>query len=157
MAGSSAQTPHNTNENQARNAGEEAPRQFRGDTRGNFRGDSRKGLAFELTQLSWQERASAAMRAHVGEDRHAAKKLSHLLECSPRTAENFLLGRTAPSGIHLLRAMAVITEFAAEVRRLTGMEASLDPLFGRDLAQFMTRASAYLDKHQSIAPDAAGK
>jgi hypothetical protein len=37
----------------------------------------------------------------------------------PRTAENFLLGRTTPSGIHFLRAYAMIPEFTAEVRRLT--------------------------------------
>lgn len=85
------------------------------------------------------------MRAHVGEDRHAAKRLGNILECSPRTAENFLLGRTTPSGIHFLRAYAMIPTFTAEVRRLTGMAASQDPAFERDLAAFLVRASAHLD------------
>lgn len=137
----------------ARNTGAEVTRQFRGDKRANFRGDSGKPLAFGLSQGQWQDASSAAMRAHVGNDRHAAKRLSNILECSPRTAENFLLGRTAPSGIHLLRAMAIIPEFAAEVRRLTGMEAALDPMFGRDLVDFMTKATRYLDQHGNQEED----
>jgi hypothetical protein len=95
--------------------------------------------------------SSQAMRDHVGDDRHAAKRLGNILECSPRTAENFLLGRTTPSGIHFLRAYAMIPEFTAEVRRLTGMQQSQDPAFERDLAMFLTRASQHLDKTKGEA------
>lgn len=98
------------------------------------------------------DQSSAAMRAHVGNDKHAAKRLGRILECSPRTAENYLLGRTSPAGIYFLRAYASIPEFTAEVRRLTGMQASQDPAFERDLAMFLTRASQHLDQRR--APDA---
>ncbi len=121
-------------------------RRERGDARGNFNAQSAKPLAFELTQRAWMDASAAAMRAHVGDDRHAAKRLGTILECSPRTAENFLLARTTPSGIHFLRAYAMIPEFTAEVRRLTGMAQSMDPAFERDLAVFLTRASNHLDK-----------
>lgn len=128
------------------NMGGSIARRVRGDIRRNSHAQNAKPLAFELTQLAWQEAASKAMRDHVGEDRHAAKRLGNILECSPRTAENFLLGRTTPSGIHFLRAYAMIPEFTAEVRRLTGMAQSLDPAFERDLAVFLTRATSHLDK-----------
>jgi hypothetical protein len=121
-------------------------RRDRGDRRGNNSGQNAKPLAFELTQKAWMDAASQAMRDHVGDDRHAAKRLGNILECSPRTAENFLLGRTTPSGIHFLRAYAMIPEFTAEVRRLTGMAQSMDPAFERDLSAFLVRASNHLDK-----------
>lgn len=122
----------------------ESVREFRGSVRGKFRGENAKPLAFEISQGGWNDVASGAMRAHVGDDKHAAKRLSRILECSPRTAENYLLGRTTPSGIHFLRAYAVIPEFTAEVRRLTGMQQSLDPEFERDLAAFLNRADKHL-------------
>lgn len=130
----------------APNSRGDAVRTFRGDHRGNFRGADAKPLAFGITQRGWLDQSSAAMRAHVGDDRHAAKRLGNILECSPRTAENFLLGRTTPSGIHFLRAYAMIPEFTAEVRRLTNQQATQDPAFERDLAMFLTRASQHLDQ-----------
>lgn len=137
----------------ALNVGAHQDRDFRGSRNGSFRGQSRNVLAkpeaFSITQQSWSDRAAQAMRDHVGDDRHAAKRLCNILECSPRTAENFLLGRTTPSGIHFLRAYAMIPEFTAEVRRLTGKEASQDPTFERDLAAFLSRASQHLDRTTS--------
>lgn len=121
-------------------------RSFERRSRGNLRGNSgnNSGDAFTLTQGEWTDVASTAMRTHVGDDRHAVKRLANILECSPRTAENYLLGRTAPSGIHFLRAYQAIPEFTAEVRRLTHMEASQDPQFERDLAEFLVRADKRL-------------
>lgn len=129
---------------QPANMGGQTAREFRGDKLGSFRGQRAKPLAFGITQLEWSERSSEAMRTHVGDDRHAAKKLSTILECSPRTAENFLLGRTTPSGIHFLRAYASIPEFTAEVRRLTRMEQSMDPLFEQAAMAFLRVAQARL-------------
>lgn len=106
--------------------------------------ETTRPLAFGITQVEWTDTSSKAMQDHVGNDRHAASRLSRILECSPRMAEGYLQGRTAPSGIHFLRAYAMIPEFTAEVRRLTGMEQSLDPAFERDLAQFLVRASQRL-------------
>jgi hypothetical protein len=131
------------------NMGAPIARRDRGDARRNNCGKSGKPLAFGLTQKDWSDTSSAAMRSHVGDDRHAAKRLGNILECSPRTAENFLLGRTTPSGIHFLRAYAMIPEFTAEVRRLTGMQSSQDPTFERDLANFLVRASKHLDQMQN--------
>lgn len=145
MSSTSAEDTRKSSGNAGLNVRDVGHRQFRGNARGNFRGENVKPLAFELTQKGWSDTASAAMRAHVGDDRHAAKRLGNILECSPRTAENFLLGRTTPSGIHFLRAYAMIPEFTAEVRRLTGMAQSMDPTFERDLAVFLTRASKHLD------------
>lgn len=133
--------------------GGEHARRFRGDPRRNCNVQNAKPLAFGVTQLEWNELASNAMRAHVGDDRHATKRLSHILECSPRTAENYLLGRTTPSGIYFLRAYAMIPEFTAEIRRLTGMEASLDPAFERDLASFLTRAGQHLASRRGVQND----
>ncbi len=38
-----------------------------------------------------------------------------------------LQAKTAPSGIHFLRALAVIPEFQAEVRRIAAMQTDMDP------------------------------
>jgi hypothetical protein len=98
----------------------------------NIRGrDTRALPAYTITQGDWLKKSQAAMLAFVGEDRSGAKKISDALDCSPRTAENYLQGRTAPSGIHFLRALAAIPEFEAEVRRLSAMQADMDPEFDR--------------------------
>jgi len=93
--------------------------------------DTRVLPAFNITQGDWLKQSQAAMQAFVGTDRSGAKKISNVLDCSPRTAENYLQGRTAPSGIHFLRALACIPEFEAEVRRLSAMESDMDPEFDR--------------------------
>jgi hypothetical protein len=141
----SAQNARNSDGLAALNTGAASARRSRGRDSRNTSGQNAKPLAFELTQKAWSDTASKAMRDHCGDDRHAAKRLGNILECSPRTAENFLLGRTTPSGIHFLRAYAMIPEFTAEVRRLTGMAQSMDPKFERDLAMFLTSASRHLD------------
>lgn len=146
MNGESAQNARSIDGASPLNGHAPIARRDRGDRRGNINAQSAKPLAFELTQKAWMDASSQAMREHVGDDRHAAKRLGNILECSPRTAENFLLGRTTPSGIHFLRAYAMIPEFTAEVRRLTGMQQSMDPMFERDLANFMISASKYAEQ-----------
>jgi len=101
---------------------------------------------FALSRGEWGDIATKAFREEVGDDAHSAKRLSRILECSWRTAENYLQGRTVPDPIHTLRAYAMIPAFAAEVRRLTGMEQSLDPEFERDLSEFLQRASKHLER-----------
>lgn len=93
--------------------------------------DTRLLPAYEITQGDWIRASQKAMQAHVGNDKSGAKLLADILECSPRTAENYLQGRTAPSGLHFLRALASIPEFQAEVRRLSAMQADRDPEFDR--------------------------
>lgn len=146
MQTGSAHIARNNDGLRALNVSAPSARKSRGGDPRNISGGIAKPLAFGLTQKDWSDTSSAAMRAHVGDDRHASKRLGNILECSPRTAENFLLGRTTPSGIHFLRAYAMIPEFTAEVRRLTGMQQSQDPAFERDLAMFLTRASQHLDR-----------
>lgn len=111
--------------------------------------ESGKPLAFSLTHGALAEATAKAYRDEVGDDAHSAKRLSRILECSWRTAENYLQGRTVPNAIHMLRSYAAIPAFAAEVRRLTGMEQSLDPEFERDLSAFMQRAAGYLERRSS--------
>lgn len=110
--------------------------------------ETAKPLAFSLTHGQLADAASSAFKQEVGDDAHSAKRLSRILECSWRSAENYLQGRTVPNSIHMLRAYAAIPSFAAEVRRLTSMERSLDPEFERDLSEFMQRASTYLDRRR---------
>lgn len=112
-------------------------RKFRGDKRGKLRGEQGSNLAFGLTQLEWNEISAEAMRRHVGNDRSGAKLIADRLECSPRTAENYLQAKTAPSGIHFLRALAVIPEFQAEVRRISQMQTDMDPELERATAALL--------------------
>lgn len=141
------------------NMGGGNPRIVYGRGRGNVRVKDTRPLAFGITTGEWNKAASDAMRAHVGDDRHAAKKLADILECSPRTAENYLQGRTAPGGVHFLRAYAAIPEFTAEVRRLSAMESSLDPEFERAAMDFLRVASARLARRpgaEAVGSDDAG-
>jgi len=70
------------------------------------------------------------------------KELACAANINVRTAENLKAGRSAPSALVMLKLMASVPEFAAEVRRLTGMHADLDPEFERDLHKLMQTYAA---------------
>lgn len=96
--------------------------------------DTRTIPAYELTQGDWLKISADAMKRHVQGFESEAKRLADILKCSPRTAENYLQARTAPSGLHLLRALASIPEFEAEVRRISAMETNSDPHLERAMS-----------------------
>lgn len=74
----------------------------------------------------------ALRRAFDGVD-SPVKRIARAENCGPRTAENHWDGRNLPSLVQALRLGASVPEFGAELRRLMGMEADLDPEFERDL------------------------
>lgn len=70
----------------------------------------------------------AAMRDHVGGSRPGgAKVIAEDCECSEKTAQNWLDGKAAPSGILDLRAMHAIPAYDALKREIAALERNLDP------------------------------
>lgn len=102
-------------------------RNFRGNVRNIFRGEPTKAPAFELTTAEWNEMSAEAFRDHMREEGLSVKELAGEIGCSDRTAENYVTGRTAPAGLHFLRALAVIPQFEARVRYVAAMVAECDP------------------------------
>lgn len=102
-------------------------RNFRGNLRNIFRGETTKAPAFELTTAEWNEMSAEAFRDHMREEGLSVKELADKIGTSDRTAENYITGRTAPAGLHFLRALAVIPEFEARVRYVAALVAECDP------------------------------
>lgn len=95
---------------------------------GNFRANSaRKCPAFEITHGDYLKLVQDRMRQFAGHGPEAAKKISQVIECSPKTARSWLDGETAPSGILDLRAMNKIPAYAALKNEIAAMESNLDP------------------------------
>lgn len=89
--------------------------------------DTRNVPAFSITHGDWLKRVSQAMREDVGDRPGAAKELASRLECSEKTAQSWLDGRTAPAGILDLRAMNRVPAYAALKRQIAAMEMDCDP------------------------------
>lgn len=70
------------------------------------------------------------------------KELAAAANINVRTAENLMAGRSAPSALVMLKLIASVPEFAAEVRRLTGMHNDIDPEFERDFQKLMQTYAA---------------
>jgi transcriptional regulator with XRE-family HTH domain len=102
-------------------------RNFRGNVRNIFRGELTKAPAFELTTAEWNEMSAEAFREHMREEGLSVKELADEIGCSDRTAENYVTGRTAPAGLHFLRALAVIPQFETRVRYVAALVAECDP------------------------------
>ncbi len=96
-------------------------------------------LAVQLDTQIVTTRFAAALRAAFGETKAAAKNVARAANSNLRAAENWLAGRNAPDAVHMLRLMATVPEFAAEVRKLTGMASDMDPEFERDLSRLFTQ------------------
>lgn len=111
----------------------------------NISADTAKVLAFTITQQEYTERVQARMRSYAGPN-DAAKKLARDLGCSIGTAKNYLEGRTTPSGIHDLRAMAVIPGYLSLKAELSGIEMALDPKHQAKVAEFMRYCAMASDK-----------
>lgn len=86
-----------------------------------------------LNNNEFANRLGDVLRTTYGDTKAAAKTVARLAGAGPKTAANWIAGEHAPGSLHLLRLMAHVPELQAEVRRLTGMELSLDPVFARDM------------------------
>lgn len=86
-----------------------------------------------MGQAEYQAAITEVLQATFGPLRNPVKALAAVANTNVRTAENWLAGRCAPSGLPMLRLMAQVPEFQARVRELTAMESDLDPRFERAL------------------------
>lgn len=102
--------------------------------------------AFSITQHVLTEKSQAIMKDFVGNDPGAAKKLARELGCSIGTAKNYLEGRTTPSGIHDIRAMAVIPGWFSHKAEMAGVEMVLDPDRQAKMAAFLRYAQIEAEK-----------
>jgi transcriptional regulator with XRE-family HTH domain len=108
--------------------------------------------AFELTQAEWTEIIAEAIRAYMREENLSVKELARDIGCNDRTAENYVQGRTAPAGLHLLRCIAVIPSVEAEVRRISAMAGDCQPGADRAAMELMRAAQKFLDVRSSDSP-----
>lgn len=93
----------------------------------NIRGSSARPLAYTITQKEYRERSARAFRDFAGDSPGAAKKVAAALECSEKTAQNYLDARNAPGPIHDSRALYAVPHYAAMKRELAAMEMDHDP------------------------------
>jgi hypothetical protein len=96
-------------------------------------------LAFQITQAEYTKRATGALRLAFINERMPVKKLAEVAQSSIATAKNWWEQRNPPEGLYQLRLLAAVPEYAAEVRRLTNMQANMDPEFERDLQRLVTQ------------------
>jgi hypothetical protein len=87
-----------------------------------------------------------AFRRSVEGKSAPTKQIMRAINCNERTAENLYAGKNMPSALYLLRAMAAFPEFAAEVRRLTAMHASITPDFERAFNAAQIAFAKFYDK-----------
>lgn len=93
----------------------------------NVRGGTSRPLAYTITQREFLARSKQAFREFAGSGPGAAKRVADALQCSDKTAHNYIEGRNAPGGIHDLRAMHAIPPYAAMKREIAAIEGGLDP------------------------------
>lgn len=111
-------------------------------------------LTMDMRELT--ESISGALQEEHGSDRHAVDKVSEAANCNQRAAENWLYGKNAPDALHLLRLIATSPAVQAEVRRLTAMDAALDPMLERDLVRLIDTYRRRLARgEESAAPRAS--
>ena len=90
--------------------------------------DTRNIPAFEITHGDYLKLVRKAFRDHVGNAAKPAQVLADQIECSDKTTQSWLDGKTAPSGILDLRAMARVPAYAALKREIAAMEEDgIDP------------------------------
>lgn len=98
----------------------------------NFRSEKYRGAdALALDTGDFTMLVADALQKDYGHGRHAVKRIAAAANSNTRTAKNWLYGVNAPDALNLLRLMAQSPALAGEVRRLTSMQASLDPEFER--------------------------
>ena len=94
-------------------------------------------LALRIGRYEAEQALSRPLQSTYGFGRAAAKRLARDADINTRTAEDLINGEHLPSGLTFLRLLATVPEFAAEVRRITGLHADLDPRLERDTQQLL--------------------
>lgn len=74
-----------------------------------------------------------------------AKELAANIGCSDRTIDNYVEGLCAPAGLNNLRAIAVVPEYAALVRRTSGLSET-DPEFERAQMDLVRAAMSFAER-----------
>lgn len=111
----------------------------------NIRAESTRPLAYTITHRDLLKRSSAAFREFVGPRPGGAKIVADVLDCSDRTAQNYLDGRNLPGGIHDLRALHAVPPYAAMKREIAAMETAIDPRLQAKLSEFARAMALYGD------------
>lgn len=129
----------------------EPPRTFHGDRRGNFRGECTQPAAFGLSTNDWNKISADALNEHAETERLTAKEMAIKIGCNDRTLENYLQGRTAPSGVYFLKCLAAIPEFQSRVMHLCALERDCDPEAERARSELIRAAQKYADARAKSA------
>lgn len=96
-----------------------------------------KPKIYELSARESAEICSLVVRGHYSQHASPIKQFARDVEINEHTARNIYEGRNAPNFLTTLKMIAAIPAFAAEARRLAGMEANLDPGFNEALNRVM--------------------
>lgn len=97
---------------------------------------------YQINQGELTQKLRGALVLAFSRERHPVKRLAEVADTNVATAKNWLEGRSTPQALQLLRLMATVPEFQAEVRKLTAMEADMDPEFARDFQKLATAFQA---------------
>jgi len=124
---------------------EHPPRMFAGDPRRIINVKRPQPRAFEINTNDWNAIAAEALGEHQNAHGLTDKEMARKIGCNDRTYENYRLGRTAPSSVHLLRAIAVIPELTARVDELCSLERDLDPRAMQAMSEMYQAAQKWAD------------
>ena len=125
----------------------------RGNCAGKYPAKNTRDIpAFSITQGDWLKRVAHSMREEAGDRPGAAKYIAELIECSPKTAQSWLDGETAPSGILDLRAMNRLPAYAALKREVAAMESDMDPRLQAKLQELHRLTLELADDGRGMRP-----
>lgn len=96
----------------------------------------------EISEREFARIVSDALQAHYGPMKASAKCCANDAGASVPTAKNWLTGLCPPSSVYLKRLEAKVPGLAAEMRRLTAMEAELHHDLQRDLMVLLRKLQA---------------
>jgi len=109
----------------------------------------------DMRRAEFTEIVCGALEAAVANTRNPAKSLARIANTNVRTAENWLSRKCTPRGLTLLQLIAKVPELQAEVRRLTAMEADLDPMLEQQLSHTFRLFQQMSWRRQNAAIQAA--
>ncbi|HEX3809580.1 MAG TPA: helix-turn-helix transcriptional regulator [Rhizomicrobium sp.] len=107
-----------------------------------------------MTTADWNEMSADAFNQHMREEGIGQKEMADKLGVSDRTLENYVQAKTAPSGLHFLRAIAVIPQFEAKVRWVSALHAEGNPAANREALELVRAAQKFLDARDRGQPGA---
>ena len=110
-------------------------------------------LALRMGRYEAEQALSRPLQNVFGFGRGAAKILARTADLNTRTAEDLINGEHLPSGLTFLKLLTTVPEFAAEVRRLTGQHADLDPMLERDLVRVQQTFQRWQAQREALSED----